>query len=245
LTAQAGWKKSSIAADTFNLTAFTPTEFEPSDMLTIYIEGDGLSWLSRSRPSTDPTPRNPIGLRLAMRHPQGLAVYLARPCQYVDADAARNCKQTYWTNGRFSEAVIASSDQAIDVLKHRFSARKLILVGYSGGGAVAALVAARRSDVVQLVTIAGNLDHQAWTTMHHVQPLDASLNPSEAWQSLTTIPQRHFVGEKDEVVSRAVADSYASKFPQTQSPAIIEIPGFDHACCWVEQWDAIWFIGQD
>jgi dienelactone hydrolase len=240
LTAQAGWKRSSIPTAPFSLTAFTPTDFEPSDVLTIYIEGDGLAWLSRSRPSTDPTPRNPIGLRLAMRHPQGASAYLARPCQYVDANDARNCKQMYWTNARFSEDVIAASNQAIAVLKQRFSARKLVLVGYSGGGAVAALVAARRSDVIQLVTVAGNLDHRAWTNMHHVQQLDASLNPADEWRSLAAIPQRHFVGTNDEVVNRAVTESFASFFPPNLQPKIIEFPEFNHACCWVEKWAEIW-----
>ncbi|MDD3884805.1 MAG: alpha/beta hydrolase [Gallionella sp.] len=245
LAAQAGWQKLSIRTDTFDLTAFIPTFIEQRDLLTVYIEGDGLAWLSRSRPSSDPTPRNPVGLRLAMHHPQGAAAYLARPCQYVNESSPRNCKQTYWTNGRFSEAVIAASDQAIDELKRRFSARKLVLVGYSGGGAVAALVAARRNDVAELVTVAGNLDHQAWTRMHRVQPLDASLNPVDAWQSLAAIPQRHFVGGADSVVTASVTESFASFFPASRRPKIIEIPEFSHDCCWVEGWEEIWGRGRD
>lgn len=240
LAAQAGWKKLSIATDTFNLTAFIPTDIEERDSLTIYIEGDGLAWLSRSRPSTDPTPLNPVGLRLAMRDPQGSAVYLARPCQYADENSARNCKQMYWTNARFSEAVIAASDQAVDALKRRFSARKLVLVGYSGGGAVAALVAARRNDIAQLVTVAGNLDHLAWTSMHRIPPLDASLNPVDAWKSLASIPQLHYVGGNDDVVNRAVTESFASFFSSGRRPKIIEIPEFSHSCCWVERWAEIW-----
>jgi hypothetical protein len=45
---------------------------------------------------------------------------------------------------------------------------------------VASLVAARRHDVVRLVTVAGNLDHLAWTTLHGVSPLTGSLNPADA-----------------------------------------------------------------
>jgi hypothetical protein len=69
-------------------------------------------------------------------------------------------------------SVISASNQAVDALKQRYGAQEIVLVGYSGGGAVAALVAARRTDVVRLVTVAGNLDHLAWTHLHSVPPPD-------------------------------------------------------------------------
>jgi hypothetical protein len=50
-------------------------------MLTVYIEGDGFAWLSRSQASYDPSPLNPVGLELALRHPLGESAYLARTCQ--------------------------------------------------------------------------------------------------------------------------------------------------------------------
>ena len=34
--------------------------------LTIYIEGDGQAWLTRTQPSLNPTPRNPLALKLAV-----------------------------------------------------------------------------------------------------------------------------------------------------------------------------------
>lgn len=240
LASQAGWQKLRIPTDTFVLSAYVPGTQTTGDTLTIYIEGDGLAWLSNTQPSSDPTPRNPIGLELALRHPKGAAAYLARPCQYVTADDTTNCRQHYWTGGRFAPEVIKASSQAIDVLMHRIGAHRLVLVGYSGGGAVATLVAARRGDVVQLVTIAGNLDHRAWTDMHHVQALKGSLNPADAWESLITLPQRHLIGGRDEVVSRDVAESYVSRFPVDHKPSLITIPDFDHVCCWVERWPSIW-----
>jgi hypothetical protein len=240
LASHAGWKKLRVPTDTFILSAYVPEIPIQSDTLAVYIEGDGLAWLNRSTPSADPTPRNPVGLELALHHPEGAAAYLARPCQYAATGDVMNCRQKYWTNGRFAPEVIEASGQAISVLKQRFGATKLVLVGYSGGGAVAALVAARRKDVIQLVTVAGNLDHRIWTTEHHVAALDKSLNPADDWQSLAGIPQRHFVGERDEVVGHVVADSYTARFPPLQRPKVVTIPKFDHICCWVEQWDSIW-----
>lgn len=240
LATQAGWQKLIIQADTFALAAFVPVHADRARTLTVYIEGDGLAWLTPAQPSNDPTPRDPLGLQLAMRHPQGVAVYLGRPCQYVMPEDARNCRQWYWTAGRFAPEVIAASNLALGELKRRFAAERLVLVGYSGGGAVAALLAARRKDVARLITVAGNLDHRAWTQAHHIRALDGSLNPADAWRALLDLPQLHLVGENDKVVGRNVADAYAARFPPDQRPRIVVIPGFEHHCCWVEQWDSLW-----
>ncbi len=236
LAAAHGWHTLRLPTDSFVLAAYVPESFATVDVLTVYIEGDGLAWLSRSQASDDPTPIKPVGLELALRQPHGAAAYLARPCQFVQQQDARNCRQAYWTDLRFAPEVIEASDQAINLLKLRFGANRLVLVGYSGGGAVAALVAARRNDVVRLITVAGNLDHRAWTDLHHIPPLDGSLNPADEWRTLVNVPQWHFVGERDEVVSRAVVDAYASRFPYDRRPQVIPVADFDHACCWVEHW---------
>ena len=55
------------------------------------------------------------------------------------------------------EDVIASLDSAIDQAQKLCGATKLCLVGFSSGGGCAALIAARRGDVVFLGSVAGNL----------------------------------------------------------------------------------------
>ena len=240
LAAAHGWQPVRLPAEKFVLAAYVPQAMSRVDVLTVYIEGDGLAWLSRSQASDDPTPRNPVGLELALRHPRGAAVYLARPCQYVEPGDARNCRQAYWTNRRFAPEVVEASDLAISALKQHFGANKLVLVGYSGGGTVAALVAARRNDVTRLVTVAGNLDHVLWTQLHHVAPLTGSLNPADVWQSLVNTPQVHFVGGNDRIVSQEISESYVARFPADQRPPLRVIEGFDHDCCWVEQWSQLY-----
>ncbi|MEW6329984.1 MAG: alpha/beta hydrolase [Pseudomonadota bacterium] len=241
LAARADWHKLRLPTDTFILSAYVPKQTVPTDTLTVYIEGDGLAWLNRSQPARDPTPRNPVALELALRHPRGAAAYLARPCQYVEAADAKNCRETYWTAGRFAAPVIEASSQAIDALKQRAGASRLVLVGYSGGGTVAALVAARRGDVDRLVTVAGNLDHRAWTEMQGLPALAESLNPADEWRALQALPQRHFVGGRDNTVGRRVTESYLARFPPDRRPEVVTLPDFDHVCCWVERWDSIGF----
>ena len=211
-----------------------PKIMTQAEILTIYIEGDGLAWINYTSPSADPTPLNPIALKLALKDTKP-SIYLARPCQYTRLEDQK-CSQQYWTNKRFSPEVIQAINQAIDHVKKQFNARKLILVGYSGGGAVATLIAAQREDIKHLFTIGGNLDHAFWTSEHHLSPLSGSLNPRDFWEQLQHVPQTHFVGANDKVIDESVLRAYASYFPADKKPAIMVVPEFDHTCCWVEEW---------
>lgn len=190
--------------------------------------------------SEDPTPIDPLGLRLAVQHPDEAAAYLARPCQFVGVDRDTQCRSRYWTSARFSPEVIETSDQALSRIKALTGATELRLVGYSGGGAVATLLAARRSDVVQLVTVAGNLDHTAWTKRHRISPLADSLNPKDVWREVSGIRQTHLVGGRDRIISPRAAQDYAALFPAGQKPLVIVFDDYDHSCCWAEHWPDIY-----
>lgn len=235
LASDGGWLAVTLPAGMFDLVAYLPTMPSRAETLTVYIEGDGFAWISGSQPSADPTPRDPLTLRLALAHPEGNSVYLARPCQYVDAETS-GCSNRYWTEKRFAPEVIAATNQAIDLLKHKFGASQLTLVGYSGGGAVAALAAARRTDVERLVTVAGNLDQRAWTTYHRIRPLTDSLNPSDEIGALQEVRQWHFVGGKDRNITPELVRGFANRFPENLRPVVLVEPEFDHQCCWVENW---------
>jgi pimeloyl-ACP methyl ester carboxylesterase len=177
-----------------------------------------------------------VALRLALAQPAGNAAYLARPCQYVNKPS-KPCAPRYWTGARFAPEVIAATNEAIDDLKARFGASQLTLVGYSGGAAVAALVAAQRHDVQQLVSVAGNIDHTAWTTLHHLSPLSESLNPLQVRATLGAISQWHFAGSLDRVVPPRLIKSWVQGLPNVQ---LVVIDGYDHSCCWAENWPQLW-----
>lgn len=236
ITTDKNWHKIFLPTRNFKLAAYVPDTIHKDDTLSIYIEGDGLSWVTRSRPSDNPTPKNPVGLQLALNHPNGSVAYLARPCQFLATTDSSGCSQPLWTKRRFAPEVIAATNEGIDSLKQRFGAKQLRLIGYSGGGAVAVLAASKRNDVMQIITVAGNLDHKTWTDMHYVSPMTESLNPADFWQSVKNIPQVHFVGGRDQNIRPAIAESYQSRFPVGRKPIIKIIPEYDHGCCWSEEW---------
>ena len=204
--------------------------------LTVYIEGDGLAWISRTRLSDDPTPRQPLALELATRDPGPAVLYLARPCQYTNPAAGRPCPPAYWSSHRFAPEVIAAVGRALDEARRRTGASRLVLVGYSGGGAVAALTAAGREDVVALATVAAPLDHAAWTRHHRVDPLTGSLNPADSATRLSALPQIHFAGARDEIVPPAVIAAFLSREGPDASRRLYTSAEADHHCCWLRLW---------
>lgn len=204
------------------------------DYLVVYIEGDGSAWRSRSRVSSDPTPDDPVALRLALRDPAPGVLYLARPCQYVSGKLIASCDPALWTSARFSREVIDAMDHAITASKLSPEER-LTLVGYSGGGVVATLLASRRRDVDELVTVAAPLDIVAWTNYHQVSPLKDSLTPSEREPGYGTIREFHFHGGKDLVVPPVVIGRYRRQMSRA-NVHFVTVPEFQHRCCWTRDW---------
>ena len=226
--------RSSVPADGFTLTTYSRIE-APGQPVQVYIEGDGLAWISRSRPSSDPTPRRPVALELAAADPAPNVLYLARPCQYVDLRRAA-CDSAYWTGKRYSEEVLRAMDQALDTLLAPTPNVSVNLIGYSGGAAIAVLLAARRHDVASLRTVAGNLDSEAVNRYHGVSAMPQSLNPIDAAPGLAHLPQIHFVGAQDDVVSGFITASFARRTRNTACVHIVKVADAAHDKGWQKEW---------
>lgn len=223
-----------IQTPVFRLISFS--RFGLSPMLRVYIEGDGHPWARVDRPSDDPTPWYPVGLELAARDPAPSVAYLGRPCQYVAPGSDPYRTLSAWTGARYGEPVIASTNDAIDRLKAASGAISLELVGYSGGGAVAALIAARRNDIVNLRTVAANLDTAFWTARQGVSPLTGSLNPADFTDRLQYLPQIHFSGVNDNIVETAVFRSFAARFGRVDCLNLMIAKNIGHRDGWLHFW---------
>ena len=187
-----GLAAATIDAGQFRLRAYHRGLHRDAARLHVYIEGDGHAWHRRHQLSSDPTPRDPVALRLAAKDKSPSVLYIARPCQYLDESELRDCDPKYWSSHRYSEAVVGAVDETITQLIESTNVSAVALFGYSGGGAIAALLAARRDDAVSLVTVAGNLDHVAWTSHHEVAPLSGSLNPADIATKIAHLRGRRY-----------------------------------------------------
>lgn len=201
--------------------------------VTVYIESDGAPWRFPDEPPADPTPLNQLVLRMAISDPSPAVTYLGRPCQYLGAAELVQCDPVLWMRGRFRDEAVAAMSRAVDGLKRIYGASEVNLVGYSGGGTMAALIAARRNDVSCLVTVAAPLDTRAWTEALGVSPLSLSLNPADNAERLRRVPQTHFRGVRDKVVPPATTKRFLDRAP---GATVIDKERFDHECCWDEEW---------
>jgi predicted esterase len=215
----------------FPLIMLAPPTAEKATRLRVYLEGDGHAWATATQPSLDPSPHNLLVPRLAVSDPTP-NVYLARPCQFVMAAA---CHSALWTNRRFSQEVVTRFSQALDQLNQRYGNRDFELVGYSGGAALALLLAAQRDDVAQVQTLAGNLSPRLWATMKGLSPLDGSLDPLDYRNRLASVPQRHLTGDADLIVPGRLADRYQQALgsPLSQS---VRVPEASHDRGWEGAW---------
>jgi pimeloyl-ACP methyl ester carboxylesterase len=212
----------------------------PGGTLHMYFDGDGTPWLQGRWPAADPTPRVPLTLQLVARDPHG--AYLGRPC-YLGAGGEQPCSAALWTDARYGEAVVRSMTSALRALLAARRPERVVLVGYSGGGTLAMLVAERVPQVAAVVTIAANLDVGAWAQRHGYRPLSASLDPARRAPLPRAVRQIHLVGGDDANVPPALVRSAAAQQPGSR---VIEIAHYDNRCCWTEAWPGLLYqaLGQ-
>lgn len=234
-----GLRAETVDTGIFRLQTFHRGLENSPEKLAVYIEGDGFAWKRRGVLSPDPTPKNPVALRLATRDPRAAVLYIARPCQYQPPGDLENCPVKYWSSHRYAGEVVESVNTAIDRNVKLSGAGAIDIIGYSGGGSIAAMIAARRTDVDSLVTVAGNLDHAAWTKHHDVSPLSGSFNAADIAKGIQHIPQYHFTGEKDDIVPAKVTQSYLDRMTDISHVKVERISGFDHECCWADAWPGL------
>ena len=198
--------------------------------LHIYLDGDGTPWLG-GHPASDPTPRAPLVLDLLALDPAP-AVYLGRPC-YHGLGGDPGCAPALWTSARYSEAVVSSMAAAARRVLAARGAERIVWLGYSGGGALAVLLAARLPETAGVITVAANLDVDAWAEHQRSGRLAGSLNPARQPPLPPRLFQRHYAGGRDRTVPVEVTRRGASP------AALVVIPGFDHRCCWKALWPAV------
>jgi len=207
---------------------------------TLYIEGDGMPYLSADAVNSDPTPEDPVALRLAAQDSSPNVIWMARPCQYNKSwSKGGACPSEYWTSKRFAPEVIDDYETALDNIKSRYGITSFNLVGYDGGAAIASILAAKRSDVLSLRTVAGNLDPKTTAVLHKVGYSEDSLSPVDFAPGLANIPQRHFLGKMDRFTPPAVYNSYAQNVVDGHCMNATMVDNADHVLGWVEQWKVL------
>ena len=231
-----GFEKVLVKGGDFWITTYQKIE-NKSEPYVFYVEGDGAAFAGKYKVSTNPTPRRQMFINLAAMDKRSNVVYVAMPCQYTPMELNPKCNSSYWTDKRLSDDSVAAINDVIN--KVNSNHQKFSLVGYSAGGGIAVLVAARNSMVRDIITIAGNLDIRAFTNYHNIPPMIGSLNPINYAKSIKHIPQRHVSGGKDDIVPVFIADKYIE---ESASPCVKQeiFPKLTHKLGWNKIWEYIY-----
>ena len=126
-------------------------------------------------------------------------------------------------------------DNALSQVVMRYPGVKLELVGYSGGGNIAALLAARRTDVRSLRTVAGNLDVAYVNALHHVTAMPDAVSAIDSASALRTLPQIHFSGDDDKTVPPTVARRF-QRAVGGHCTQVDVVSGMAHGSDWAAIW---------
>ena len=218
-----------ISGENFDVIVWQKTN-SPTLPYKIYIEGDGYAFNAHGMPTADPTPKGELMRELAFGDISPNVVYLARPCQYKQS---RSCTTKYWTDARFAPEVVRDEYIAI---KKTVKDHPVILIGFSGGAQIAGLLAATTDlKVKEIITIAGNLDHKAWTRYHKLPDLDESLNAADFKIKLAKFKQKHYVGTKDKVIPASLTGNLLNN-----SNLITKVRNATHNDGWEQIYPLIW-----
>lgn len=220
----------------FQLATFARGKSATDLPLHVYIEGDGHSWATRYRLSSDPTPHTPLTLQFAIHDPHPHVLYVARPGQF---QSPVTCPPRYWSTHRYAPEVIEAYHLLFNQLKQRQPSLRFRLIGFSGGAAIAVLLASQRQDIEGLITIAGNLDHEALTHHHQTTPLTGSLNPYQVASLLKDLPQQHWIGSHDRVVPPTLALQFVEAVGDRSCAQAFVVPNVGHHKGWLPLWPQI------
>ncbi|MGR8929900.1 MAG: alpha/beta hydrolase [Gammaproteobacteria bacterium] len=228
-----GFKSRTVKGAKFFHRIYQNRKHSDSGLLHVYIEGDGMPWLNADWISPDPTPRDPMMLKLMALDAEP-AIYLGRPCYFGSAEDGL-CHSRWWTGDRYSSAVVDSMATALNRVNSSDRAR-VVLIGHSGGGALAVLLAEGPIKAAAVVTLAGNLDTDARSRFHRYPDLSGSLNPAQMPSLDRRVRQLHFFGSADQNIPPALAYRFAAHQPHARFRIYQD---FDHHCCWETKWREI------
>ena len=203
------------------------------EKLTIYIEGDGMSWVDRFTISSDPTPNNPTAFKLALIDSNDNVIYLARPCQF---EWSNNCNKDTWTLSQYSTSVLSGYKSIIEELSEKYE--EIHLVGYSGGAGIAMYLGSIDNNSIKSIrTVAGNINHNALTQLLNISNLSKSLNFYPIVEKTNKVPQVHYYGLEDKTVPNQLQISYKNQNVDNKCINIMSVNA-THDGGWEDFWSA-------
>jgi len=208
-------QRQEIVDPTLPRATYRKGQLKNGDPIHFYLDGDGTPWVRGNRVAADPTARQRLILELISADPAP-SLLIGRPCYY---QTVPQCDASWWTARRYAPEVVEAIAATINDTIQRYPNSPIVVIGYSGGGTLAFLAAPALVRVDVLITVAANLDVEAWAAHHNYTPLTGSLSPASQPPLDSAIRQFHYYGSEDDIVPAALARHVVERQPKVKSCA--------------------------
>lgn len=217
-----GFQYKTVETGNFSLAVWEKEGIEKNRILRFYIEGNG-----------NPTPSKPVALNLAQNDSFPNIVVLSRPCQYEKEN--KLCKnKDIWGTEQYNPELLKEMQEVVVFYIQKYKASAIEFIAYNGGAPIALTLAPKIGRTRQIVTIAGVLDTDAYVRQNNLPPFATGQNPAQNTSYISQIPQIHYVGEKDQVTTSAMAERFVSKLFNPRFAVVKLVPEIGHT-----DWDDI------
>lgn len=216
-----GFIKKNIEAKQLNFVVWEKENIAQNETLRFYIEGNGT-----------PNPNKAIALELAKEDQTNNIIVLTRPCQYIENKICQN--KNIWTTERYHPEILTEMKELTNFFIKKYKAKNVEFVAYDDAAPIAFNLAQRLGGAKKIVTIAGVLDINSYAKQNNLPKFKNTKEIQYNQHIIERIPQIHYIGSDDTVVTRSMTEKFVSKFNNPKNITIKVVHGFDH-----DDWDKI------
>lgn len=216
-----GFEQKIVEGENINFVVWEKENIQPKETLRFYIEGNGT-----------PHPKKAIALSLAKDDEFKNIIVLSRPCQYIDNPICKN--ESIWTTNRYHPEILKEMQELTAYYIKKYQAKDIEFVAYSDATPIAFNLAHTFGRTKQIITVAGVLDITSYAKQNQLPAFENAHDVMPNKYAISAIPQIHYVGSKDTVVTRSMTEKFISKLNKPKNITLKVVHGFDH-----DDWDSI------
>lgn len=210
-----GFKMKTVETEHLTFLTWEKDGIRTGEPLRFYIEGDGT-----------PNPKTPVAFKMAQKDTHSNVIYVTRACQYIDSPVCTD--KAIYTSARFHREIVNEMEEMMFWYIKKYKAPSVELVGYDGGATMALLLAAKLPHVMRVITIAGILDTTAYAAQRQEKLAADTLNPADQKNIIALIEQVHYVGGKDNLTPRRIAERFVARLQNPRSAVVKVLPSVSH-----------------
>lgn len=211
-----------IKTERISFITWEKTGIKDNNTLRFYISGNG-----------NPTPKNPIALKLAENDDFQNIVVLTRPCQYNEKMSICS-NESIWKENQYHPEIIQEMSELVLFYIKKYKPKHIEFVAIDSATPLAFSLAQKFSNTSKIITIGGILDVDSYAKENNFKNLHSSQTPMNNRLFLSRIPQIHYVNDDDKIATVENAERFVSKLINPKSAVVKIVRNIDHA-----SWDSV------